>query len=109
MLKTTILTQLIENLTNVQRFISDEKRLVESVVDEEIRLLHMWATDLSSLPVTEVLGGKKLAATLETLEADPHTREVLSKVCEAALLFIQHYAFAEATAQAVRNLKKTVN
>lgn len=109
MLKEAIINGLVENIMKVERFILDRQQLTDSVVVESLRLLSKWAKDLTAMPATEVLGAKGHAIVLETLQADPKTRELLVKIANDVVEYLDHYHMVEATAEASRKSLKEIN
>ena len=102
MLKQTILSQLIENLVNVHRFVKDRDLLISSVVDETLRTVQKWSADINRMH--EIVGSKRLGGVLETLSNSPDTRELMTKLCEDAVEFLELYGLIEGDQDDVKEM-----
>jgi hypothetical protein len=88
-MKTSILTQLVENLATVSRFIPERELLIERVVGETLRSLRKLVNDYQGNLMTEIAGGRQID-TLAMLTNREETKELLTKFAEQAMDFLDH-------------------
>lgn len=96
-MKSTILTQIVENLATVSRFFPERDKLIPAIVGETMRSLRKVVLDSKSSLMSAFESPSQLH-TLQLMVDDPQTEALLQEFGEKVVDFLEHVRRLETSA-----------